>query len=201
MKLAIHSLLLLIGVLAFAPATAWAQTRILKCVGADGSVSYSSAHSCPGDAQGKEQELPAHRVTMTKDEVNRQRALEHPPQQMSAEERANAMRLLELYGGSTAQPAQRRSTPAPAAAVSYRCTMSGAVWYSHSPCPEAMGGDTYFVDGRRHDVPGLGVEQDVVPRAEACHEMNRMGSSARAGRKMDERASPYEKHIGKDKCQ
>jgi hypothetical protein len=48
--------------------------------------------------------------------------------------------------------------------------------------------------------PGIAVKQEVVLRSEGCHEMNRMGSSARAGRKMDERASPYEKHIGKDKC-
>ncbi|HWS25441.1 MAG TPA: hypothetical protein VN259_02600 [Xanthomonadales bacterium] len=191
--------LLLCSLVVFA-GTAWAQTRVLKCVAADGSVSYSSAKACPEDAKAEEQELPEHRVTMTQEELDRQRALEYRSQQVSAEERERKLRLVQMYGGSTAPvpgaPAQASSKPDPGP-VSYRCSAAGGVWYAHSPCPADLGG------GLGHNgvaIPAIGVKQEVVPRSEACHEMNRPGSSARSGRKMDQRASPYEKHIGKDLC-
>ena len=179
---------------------ALAQTRVLKCVAADGSVSYSSAQSCTGDAVGQVQELPAHRVTKTEEDLSSQRGLKPPRQPMSAEDWANARRLAEIYGDAAQTPSApvQPRPQRPAAPVSYRCAAAGGVWYQHSPCPEALGGGDRWPNGAVE--PGIAVKQEEVLRSEACHEMNRMGSSARAGRKMDERASPYEKHTGKDKC-
>jgi hypothetical protein len=83
---------------------ALAQTRVLKCVAADGSVSYSSARSCPGDEEGQEQQLPAHRVTMTEEERNSQQGLKHTRQPMSPEDWANARRPAAMYGGGAQTP-------------------------------------------------------------------------------------------------
>ena len=197
MSQAVRGILLLACGLLCVAGAAWAQTRVLKCVAADGSVSYSSAKACPEDARGQEQELPEHRVTRTKEELARQRALDYRPPQISAEEKAARQRLAELYGGSPPGVPAQGAPAADPGPVSYRCSAAGGVWYSHSPCPDALGGG-WVREGVAE--PGIAVQQIAVPRSEACHEMERMGSSARAGRKMDERASPYEKHIGKDKC-
>ncbi len=73
---------------------------------------------------------------------------------------------------------------------SYLCTSAKLSWYQHSPCGAAAGSD------KKHQQ----VRQTRVSRRQACTEIDRPRSVLRNGSRRDERASPYDKVMGRDPC-
>lgn len=178
------------------------QTRVLKCVAPDGSVSYLDAPACPGEAQGEEQTLREHKVTLTTEESRRARGVS-PSKRPTPEEIEERIRqsLLASHGATpTSRPGPR---PQQREQMSYRCSAAGGIWYRHSPCPAVIGqmGVTWrdnYGQLRSGTTNGAPVEQEVVTRSEACKAINSRAS--RPGRQLDEVPSSYEKLKGKDIC-
>lgn len=184
---------MLAGTLWIAGAAAgWAQTRVLKCVAADGSVSYLDARNCPGDATGEVQQLREHQVTLTREETARAKSSERsyrPPTPAEVEQRKRLARLLAGVPEPDANPSPGAANPR--AAMSYRCTLGGTTWYQHHPCKP-----TPELESQTQG----GVEQEEIPRAEACREIHRPGAILRRGSELDERTDSYDRSKGKDKC-
>lgn len=187
-----------------AAGAAWAQTRVLKCVAADGSVSYLDARSCPGDAAGEVQQLREHEVTLTREEKARAKASTRPYQTLTPAEVEERRRLARLLGGAS-EPAPSPPPRATSRAnVSYRCTLASETWYQHRPCAPRGG-----VPGKVRNSQGelewdmigaVPVKQEEISRAEACREIHRPAAILRRGRQLDERTEGYDKAQGKDKC-
>ncbi len=180
---------------------ALAQTRILKCVAPDGSVSYLDAPACPGAAQGEEQTLREHKVTLTTEESRRARGVS-PSKRPTPEEVAERIRQSVLAAEGAAPDSKPKPRPQ-RQQVSYRCSAAGGIWYRHSPCPAVIGqvGVTWRDNyGQSHSgtTSGVAVKQEVVTRSEACKAINSRAS--RPGRQLDEVPSSYEKLKGKDLC-
>lgn len=173
-------------------AAGWAQTRVLKCVAADGSVSYVDARSCPGDATGEVQQLREHEVTLTREEIARAKSIERTYRPPTAAEVEQRKRLAQLLAGAP-EPDANASAGASSrrAAMSYRCTLGSMTWYQHHPCkpPPELESQTQG-----------GVEQEEISRDEACREIHRPGAILRRGSDMDERTDSYDRSKGKDKC-
>lgn len=183
-----------------------AQTRVRKCVAADGSVSYVDAPACPGDAKGSEQLIPEHRVTLTENEEARLQGRQPP--MSPADAATERQRLEDAYPRATADAqgasAGGSTRPNPSS-TSYRCSAAGGVWYTHDPCPATIGGG--WVRGRdeagelkMYETQGVRVEQQSVPRSVACKEINSAHSLTRPGRQLDQTSNPYDKLNGKDPC-
>jgi len=92
-----------------------------------------------------------------------------------------------VRGNSRSNSARR---PAQPLAESYLCESGGQTWYQHSSCSNGGAGG-----GK-----GQSTRQTRIARTQACHEISRAGSLLRKGNRHDERASPYEKALGKDPC-
>lgn len=80
---------------------------------------------------------------------------------------------------------QRRVDP-----TSYECrTSSGLVFYRHSRCPATLPGSA--------KAKRSAVTSQPMPRGDAC---KRMRNRARDGEELDERASTYDRNLGRDTC-
>ena len=80
------------------------------------------------------------------------------------------------------------------AAMSWECRAdNGEVFYRHSRCPAS-------IPAARRDArgaAGVRVQATPMPRKDACR---RMQAAGRVGRERDERASTYERNLGRDAC-
>lgn len=185
-----------------------AQSRILECTAADGTVSYVDAKSCPSNTTGAERVVPEHRVTLTEAERARAYAIAHPPKAPTPEQLKERQLIAEALArhlkGPDAAPPARRAAP-PRNTVSFRCSAAGGVWYRHSPCPRTIGGGRVERWNNNGDLvskiqDGVPVTQEMVTRSFACKEIRRSGSAAREGRQLDEVTSPYARLKGDDPC-
>lgn len=95
--------------------------------------------------------------------------------------------------GAADPPAKPARKPA-RDAVSWECRAdNGEVFYRHSRCPGSIP-----VDRRdAHGEASVRVRAMPMPRKDACR---RMHAAGRVGRDRDERASTYERNLGRDPC-
>ena len=181
-----------------------AQTRVLKCVGQDGSVSFVDSKSCPGDVQGSERVIEEHKVTLTPGEISRNKMLEQHGRQVTAAEQEESLRRFRDWARSVSQRQSVNTNPGVGKRpelVSYRCTRAPKVWYSHSRCPEVNRRQFPGRDARGQILPfEKDIIMEVVPRAFACDEMHSPKALLRVGHGNDDRVNVYEKLKGKDPC-
>lgn len=120
----------------------------------------------------------------------------------SSRERVVAIAPAPAYAPSPEYRVPRGGADAPAkparkaakAAVSWECRAdNGEVFYRHSRCPGSI------PSGRRdaRGAANVRVHATTMARKDACR---RMQAAGRVGRDRDERASTYERNLGRDAC-
>lgn len=191
MKLMLLPMLLCFSAIV-APASAIAESSILKCVAADGAVSYVDAHKCPPAAQESQVDVVEHKVTLTEREKARVQALNRPAPQVRT-----------IWIPQRQPPRQSDNSVRNPSAQSYHCTAGALSWYMHSPCPPSvtLGPNPRETDEfGRQTSPESPVTQEPVSRSFACKEIDRPGAGNRTGSALDSRTGSYDKLKGLDPC-
>jgi len=172
---------LMICAAAFGFAHAAHADSIYKCRSADGPISFQD-HPCLAMQSESRMELPA-----------------APPVSASPDyghaSRDDAAPGAHVLPKMHAPSADRREP------VSFEChAANGEVFYRHGACPKQISDG----DARTKARPRSGssaqtfaVSGQALPRSEACR---RMAATARSGHERDDRASTYDRNLGRDPC-
>jgi len=180
------------------PCSGVAQS-IFKCVDAGGGVSFQ-ATACPSGTTQRDVTIRNDQSTPDPAEAAGKLSATEPP----------AINPRGLYVDKAPYRApQPGAVYTPPVAESYECkTGDGRVFYQHTPCPGTISTTTPTwtnCTGSRcqtlsPSLPQTAVTSRQVSREEACQKMNRAGAIGRDGHNLDQRASTYDKNLGRDPC-
>ncbi|MGH8118145.1 MAG: DUF4124 domain-containing protein [Rhodanobacteraceae bacterium] len=166
---------------------------VYRCTDAQGHVAFQDA-PCPTSTQQEKRPLVAQPLIGSPGE----RTAEAPPSRRQ-----------------TATPRLRKRAPRAAAKppMAWECRVAdGEVFYQHTRCPASVPGDgevrVRFADRagwkrkpkREHARGRLPVHGVPVTRAEACRRMEPVRAAGRDGHLRDQRASTYDRLMGRDPC-
>lgn len=99
---------------------------------------------------------------------------------------------------SSRTPARARAARS-APATSWQCrAASGEVFYRHSRCPKTLPSTTPPTHRGGASPARIGIAATPVPRSQACRGM--ASGYGRKGADLDERASTYDRNLGRDPC-
>ncbi|WP_300614726.1 DUF4124 domain-containing protein [Dokdonella sp.] len=151
---------------------------VYECRGADGAIAWQD-RSCAASQRQAEVEIAPPPPYAPSPEYR-------PVPASRVDARADARRVPK-HGGSR-EPAR-----------SWECrAANGDVFYRHGSCPASLPPTDAASPRRGAGPPRIGVTATPLPRDEACRRM--AAERGRAGRSRDERASTYERNLGRDPC-